>query len=127
MKAADAAGLVAARTGHVVEQAVAALGGVLQAGDDTLRLEDRVRRSVVALHEAEGRLQVRDCKADRGRSDRAPGQKFLGQQNGAAIEFGKMRGIEEPRLEVARQVCVSQKPVAIDLVFKRRFLEGARL
>ena len=54
---------------------------------------------------------------------RRGGQKLLGNQDRAAIEFAEMHGIEQPGLEVALEVFIRQNPLAIDLVFQRRFLE----
>ena len=37
-----------------------------------------------------------------------------------------MHGVEQPGLEVSPQVVIRENPLAIDLVFQRRFLEGLR-
>ena len=118
MKAADAAGLVAAGAGDVVEPALEAAdrADVLQRravarppsqrGDD---VGSRQRRDcALALHQAEFRQQVRWRKANRRRRDRGLGQEFFRDQDRAAIELGEMHGIEQPRLELARRFIVRQ-------------------
>src|ERR1700694_5614337 len=88
VEAADAAGLMASRTSHVVEPALKAcqradvLKGdpafacLLQCGDDVNFLEYRISRGTTALHKAESRLQARRHKSYRGRRNRAGGKKF---------------------------------------------------
>ena len=137
MKAADAAGLMAAGAGHVVEPALEACGrtdvlqgqacvrGLLQRRDDVALLEYSL--CVIALHQAEGRLQVGGRKSDRGRSDRAGGEKSVRDQNRAAVQLAEMPGIEQPCLEVAFEIFIRQKPLAIDLILERRLLEHLRL
>src|ERR1017187_6226767 len=134
MKAADAAGLMAARTGHVVEPALkacdradilqrhAAFRCLLQGRDDIRFPEYRVSRAIT-LHQAERRLQVRGRKSDWRRGDSAGGEKLLRYQNRAAIQLAEMPGIEQPRLELAPALCIRQNPFAIDLVFERRLLK----
>src|SRR5689334_2286426 len=84
MKAADAARLVAACAGHVVEPALEAAGradvlqldavrGYLLQGRDDVSLTER---GALALHEAEFRLQVRWIEACRCRRNRAIGEKL---------------------------------------------------
>src|SRR5437879_9857439 len=135
MKAADAACLMAPRTGHVVEpalkarertdvlQAHAALRCLLQCRDDVTFPEYRISRCPLDPHKAEGRLQDRRPKSYRRGSNRAGGKKFVGNQNRAAIQLGEMPGIEQPRLEVVPELFIRENPLAIDLVFERRFLE----
>ena len=139
MKAADAAGLVAARAGDVVEPALeagdradilqrhAALGGLLQRRDDVVFAE--YRDWPWRPRPAPGRTPAaaRGCKSDRRRRDRAGGEKLFRDQDRAAIEFAKMFGIEQPRLESRLRFFIGQDPGAIDLVFQRRFLERLRL
>src|ERR1700712_1752656 len=139
MKAADAAGLVASRTGHVVEpplkargradvlQRHAAFGRLLQGYKDVTLREDRIRRSVLALHQAKSRLEARGRKSDGRRRDGGSGKKFFGDQDSAVVEPGKMLGIEQPSLELASQCRVGQNPVAIDLVLERRLLKPSGL
>ena len=78
----------------------------------------------LALHQTERRLQLRWIETGGRDGNRAPGQEPFGNQDGAAIEFTKMPGIEQPRLEVAPEIFVRQNALAIDLVFHRRFLEA---
>src|SRR5260370_33329755 len=66
-------------------------------------------------------------KSDRCRGNCAGRQEFVRYQNRAAIEFGEMLGVEEPRGEVAPEIVVGQNTITIDLVFQRRFLEYAGL
>ena len=98
MKAADAAGLMAARTGDVVEPALEAAdrADVVQASRRllaaflsaaTMSLSLNTGLGALALHQAERRLQVRGVKTGRRRGDRALGQKLFGDQDRAAIEF----------------------------------------
>src|SRR5260370_5177159 len=62
-------------------------------------------------------------KSVRWRGHCAGRQEFVRYQNRAAIEFGEMLGVEEPRGEVAPEIVVGQNTITIDLVFQRRFLE----
>src|SRR5712672_233563 len=131
MKAADAARLMAARTGDIVQAALEAADrtDVLQrhavarrlpqGRDDIILLEER--SSALTFRQAECRLQVRGCKADRRRNNRALRQKLVGYQNRAAVELTKMPGIKQPGPEFALEIFVRQDPVAVNLVFERRF------
>ncbi len=96
---------------------------LLQCGDDVTFLEYRVSRGTIALHKAEGRLQVGRRKSCRRGGNRTGGKKFLRDQNHAAVQLTEVRGIEQPRLELALETGVRQNPLAIDLVFERRLLE----
>src|ERR1700741_1976705 len=83
MKAADAARLMTAGAGHIVqppleagsradiERREAARGELLPRPHDILVAEDGVLRAVFAGDETEGWLQVGGRKSDRGRRDRA--------------------------------------------------------
>ena len=139
MKAADAAGLMAARAGHVVEPPLKAgrpsgcfassrrFRGLLQRGDDVAFAEYGIGRAPSPCTRPNAGCRSEASKSDRRRRDRGGGQKFLRDQNRAAIEFAEMPGIEQPRLEVAPEIFVRQNPLAIDLVLDRRFLERLRL
>src|SRR5215470_16297427 len=110
MEAADAASLVAAGTGDVVEPPLEAAerADVLQGGSIARRLLQRSDHiafaeegiAPLAFAEAEFRQHARRRKADRRRRNRALGQEFFGDQDRAAVKLGKMRGIEQPCLEV---------------------------
>src|SRR3954465_5701760 len=105
MKAADAAGLVASRTGDVFEPPLkarhradvlhrhAAFGRLLQGANDLTLREYRIRRGVLALHEDERRLQMRGFKSGRRRREREYRKKFFRYQDRASNERGKMAGI----------------------------------
>src|SRR5579871_2430895 len=83
--------------------------------------------AALPLHKTKSRLRSGRRKADRGRRDRAPGQKCLRNDNRAAIKFAKMCGFKQPGFEFATQFFISHDAITIDLVFERRLLEGARL
>ena len=135
MKAADAARLVAAGTGHVVEPALepGRRADVLQLHATFHRLLQRrhdvglAEHGALALHQPEFRLQVRWIEPDRRWRNRAVGEEFFRDQRGAAIERGEIDGIEQPRPELALEAIVRQKARAVDLVFHRRFREHARV
>src|ERR1700675_1811258 len=134
MKAADATGLMAAAAGDGVEPALkagsrtdvlqghAGVRRLLQGCDHVSLPEHGVRRCIIALDQAKGRLQVRGSKSTRRRRDRAAGEEFLGDQNRAAIQFAEMCGIEQPRLEVALERLIAKNTLAIDLDLERRLL-----
>ena len=82
---------------------IPAVGRVSQRGDDVTLPE--CETGALALHQAERRLQRGRRKSDRGRDDRCGGQKFLRDQNRAAIEFAEMGGIEQPCPELAPRAC----------------------
>ena len=118
MEAADAAGLVTAGAGHVVEAALEARdrADVLQfhaalraafssARDDVVLAEQRIFAAVLARDQAEGRLQVRRREPDRRRRDRALGEESIRDQDGAAVELGEMGGVKQPGLEITRETC----------------------
>src|SRR5215470_6066044 len=100
MEAADAARLVAAGTGDVVEPPLEAAerADVLQGGSIARRLLQRGDDIALAEHgvapltfaEAEFRQHARRHKANWRRRDRALGQEFLGDQDRAAVKLGKM-------------------------------------
>ena len=109
-------------TERIFSNATPRCRGFLQRRDDLALPKDLVAVAV-GLHEAECGLQVRRRKSDRRRGDGAGREKFFRDQDRAAIEFGEVFRIKQPRLEFALEAGVGKNPLAIDLVLQRRFLE----
>src|SRR5439155_9732214 len=139
MEAANAARLMTARTGDVVQSAFeagyranvlqrrAVFRCFLQRTDNVIFAKYGMSGCALTLHQTELRLEVRRIKSDRRRRDCAGRQKSVRYQNRAAIELAQMFRLEQPCGEVAPEIVVGQNPIAIELVFQRRFLEDAGL
>ena len=137
MKAADAAGLVATRTGDVVQAArkpptermfcsvTPSLAAFFRHRDDIFLRDDRVVRTL-AFRQAERRLQFRRRKSVRRRSDRALGQKLFAYRTVPRSSSAKCLGSSSHALK-SRLSFLSARYAAVDLVFQRRLFKRARL
>src|SRR4029078_12934919 len=114
MKAADAARLVAAGTGHIVEPAfetcrradVLHVHATFRCSPERSHDVCLAEHSALALHQPEFRLQIRWIEPNRRWRYRAIGEEFFRDQHGAAIERCEIDGIEQPCPELALEAIV---------------------
>ena len=138
MEAADAAGLVAARAGDVVQPPLKARDRA-----DVLQLRAVVRRllqrgdDVASLNTGSARPAPSPCirpnSGCRSEASKPTGvgaiaplaRNFSGIRTVPRSNSREMLGIEQPCLEFAPEIVVGQDAVAVDLVLQRRFLEAS--
>ena len=68
--------------------------------------EQRFCIALIALRQAEFRLPIGNAKSDRRHRDRTGREEFFRDQHRAAIELGKMDGLEQPLLEFTPELVI---------------------
>ncbi|MGX9389673.1 hypothetical protein ACWX0O_01995 [Nitrobacteraceae bacterium UC4449_H16] len=137
VKTTDTSGLMASRTGNVVQSPLesgdranigkrgATFRCPLQRSNDIAGTERRSPIDIRGLNQSEFRLHVRFHKTHRGRGNDRTREEFLRYEKRATVERAEMFGLQQPFREFGFEVGVCKKTVAIDLVFERRLVESS--